>query len=177
MRSEAVGDGYAKTFELLCNVAKISAETVTGKVTFDSSTFDHAWNIVELDGKEYIVDVALNDSIVEKLSEDDIIYDYFLVTDDIIKLTHEWSSGSYSKCLNKDYSLKAYKDRGVVVNNSIFIKNTFEKQYKKGDRVITFVYTKQGLPNLEFISEDYGSYSWVYNKIGDNYRLTILFNE
>ena len=51
--TNVVCEGYAKAFQYLCDLSDLTCYTVTG-----SMGGDHMWNIVTLDGENYLVDVT-----------------------------------------------------------------------------------------------------------------------
>lgn len=80
---EALCEGYAKAFSYLCNRAGIENMIVTGY-----TDVDHMWNMVKLDdGCWYHVDVSWDkpDDTLAELYPDIVLYQYFLVDDDVIK--------------------------------------------------------------------------------------------
>lgn len=75
VKGSSVCAGYSRMFQYLCNEAGINCTVCTGIIDLSP----HQWNVVELDGKWYMVDVtnamgALADS------KDKISYYYFNVT-------------------------------------------------------------------------------------------------
>lgn len=70
---KAVCEGYAKAMKLLCNKAGINCLLVRGKLINDDSP--HMWNIVEIAGEWYQLDVTWDDS------ETGTVYKYFNITD------------------------------------------------------------------------------------------------
>ena len=85
VRKKALCEGYTKAFSYLCNLANIENVIVTGK-----TTVPHMWNMVKLGGNWYHVDVTWdkpNDEL-HKEYPDVILYQYFMVTDSVIKNNH-----------------------------------------------------------------------------------------
>ncbi|MBP1562027.1 MAG: hypothetical protein J6C96_12410 [Oscillospiraceae bacterium] len=85
VRKKALCEGYAKAFSYLCNLAGIENVIVTGQ-----TTVPHMWNMVKTGGSWYHVDVTW-DNPDDKLHEaypDVILYQYFMVTDAVIKNNH-----------------------------------------------------------------------------------------
>lgn len=78
-----VCEGYARAFNLLLNEAGIETCYVTG--------VNHAWNIVNLDGHYFHIDLTWDDSDDEKIS-----YNYFLKSDNQIKDGNNHSSWKLS---------------------------------------------------------------------------------
>lgn len=78
--------GYARTVQYLCDMAGIKCMTVTGINEKGSS---HAWNVVDVDGKWYNMDVTWDDPILEKTDVTNNGYAFFLATDSqILEITH-----------------------------------------------------------------------------------------
>lgn len=83
--------GYANTFQLFMDLLDIPCVTVTGD--------GHAWNLVQLDGEWYGVDVTWDDplgSFVDVPAVDEPEHHrYFNVTSDFLRQTdHEWDDPS-----------------------------------------------------------------------------------
>lgn len=53
-----VCEGYAKAFQYLCDLGGLTCYTVTGTMAGGTGAGAHMWNIVKLDGKNYLVDVT-----------------------------------------------------------------------------------------------------------------------
>jgi len=89
-------EGYSKLFTYICNKFDIETILVVG------STYEtHMWNMVNLDGKWYHIDVTWDDL---DSGVDEVAYDYFLKSDDLIFKTHKASEEFiYPKAL-EDYS-------------------------------------------------------------------------
>lgn len=82
VQKKALCEGYAKAYSYLCNLAGIENFIVTGQ-----TTVPHMWNMVKLDGNWYHVDVTWDNSD-DDLRRDYpgvILYQYFMVTDSVIK--------------------------------------------------------------------------------------------
>jgi hypothetical protein len=90
-----VCESYAKAFSLLCELAGIDSLPVLGDATDDDGLVQsHMWNKVLLDGVWYNVDCTWDDP-TGNLPEDFIQYDYFLLSDSDISLTHSFDSNFY----------------------------------------------------------------------------------
>ena len=84
---------YASSFQLLMDLAGIECITVIGASA--SSTTDHAWNMVRLEGEWYCVDPTWDDPIGGEVRDpwqwDVIHHEYFNVTSDYMRETdHQW---------------------------------------------------------------------------------------
>ena len=66
--TNVVCEGYAKAFQLLCNLsnfenASVKCYTVTGEMAGGTGSGGHMWNIVTMDdGLNYIVDITNSDT-------------------------------------------------------------------------------------------------------------------
>ena len=60
--TNVVCEGYAKAFQYLCDLSGLTCYTVSGQMKGGTGAGDHMWNIVTLDGKNYLVDVTNSDS-------------------------------------------------------------------------------------------------------------------
>ena len=84
---------YATSFQLLMDLADVECITVVGASS--SSTSDHAWNMVRLEGEWYCVDPTWDDPIggesVSPNQWDMVHHQYFNVTSDYMRQTdHQW---------------------------------------------------------------------------------------
>lgn len=78
----AVCEGYARTFQMLCNGVGIRCVNIIG----ESEEQLHMWNAVELDGDWYYVDTTWDDSDDEALQ-----YDYFNISEKQLTTDHTFS--------------------------------------------------------------------------------------
>lgn len=60
--TNVVCEGYSKAFKYLCDLAGIDCITVTGTMTGGTGAGEHMWNVVRLDGVNYLVDLTNSDS-------------------------------------------------------------------------------------------------------------------
>ena len=93
----AVCDGYARAAKILCDLAELDCYYVVGYCGGDPVNGGHAWNLVNVDGKWYQLDVTWNDC-----SSTD---DFFLVTDDFMSLSREWDRSAYPASESVPYSV------------------------------------------------------------------------
>lgn len=83
---KCVCDGYASTFKYLCNEAGFNCNIVEGIGINNDAPEQHAWNIIELNNKWYNVDTTWSAPLTDKGKM--IVYDYFLVSDEILNTNH-----------------------------------------------------------------------------------------
>ena len=79
---KALCEGYSRAMQLLLSHFGIYSTTVSGVAEGEG----HMWNIVNIDGEWYHLDVTWND-----LSKDTISHEYFNITDSEISLDHTFS--------------------------------------------------------------------------------------
>ncbi len=116
----AVCAGYAKAFKLLCELAGLECDYVSG-----TAGGPHAWNQVKVDGKWYNVDVTWGDPVSKGKAFDDHSlnnYGYFLISDQLMYKDHTAKNAKHtcSSSLNtKAYEVGApwYGDTASFVKN------------------------------------------------------------
>ena len=91
----AACEGYAKTVKYLLDQLEIPCYVVHGNSTPPGSrTQGHMWNIVQIDGDFYHLDLTWDDPVLEK-GGNLLRYTYFNVTDAQIRKTHtEYDAGT-----------------------------------------------------------------------------------
>lgn len=91
--------GYSSTFQLFMDMLDIECITVYG--TPGSSGVEHAWNMVQLDGEWYCVDVAWDDPIGGSPG-----HTYFNVTSEYLRKgsIHSWNKFSVPEATGTDYA-------------------------------------------------------------------------
>lgn len=83
----AVCEGYAEAFALLMAMGDVPCKIICGTAKSGGVTVPHAWNLVQLEGAWYHVDVTWDDA--------QGVYDFFLCSDAVFKQTHAWDQSSY----------------------------------------------------------------------------------
>ncbi len=91
----AVCEGYAYAFQYLARLAGIQSIVVKGELNNGSSTESHAWNMVELDGKYYHIDVTSDDPVMKDGTQV-LEFTYFNLTDSQIKIDHTIKGNNHS---------------------------------------------------------------------------------
>lgn len=82
---KAVCQGYSLLGYLMLEKAGIPVLIAEGKV----NTGEHAWNMVQLDGQWYHLDLTWDDPVGAE--DDRIRYTYYLKTDEELRADHEWT--------------------------------------------------------------------------------------
>lgn len=138
--------GYAEAFSLLLDKAGIKNRLVTGS----ADNISHAWNIVEVDGEWYQVDCTYDDPIdtsagyLQENNNENLRYDYFMITDDQMYLDHTTQMKNY-ECVSDKYMYKE-KQKGVpykVVSSGEEIPEVLVNMYKDGYTSVTFYFPNE----------------------------------
>ena len=110
IKGKCVCQGYAAAFYRICKELGYGVRFVSS----DSNWGCHAWNIIQLDGKYYIIDLTWDDEAMDSGDETDITpYYYFLVDYETSKSKdsffneHSLESSFY----NTDYFNEKYKSK------------------------------------------------------------------
>lgn len=174
VNGNAVCNGYAEAMQILLLCADINSKFVTGK----AENIDHAWNLVELDGKWYHLDATWDDPKPDQGER--LLHPYFNVTDEIMAVSHTWEKERYPKA--EDMTYNYYKQEGSyflsfaeyklnAINRIAMDKN------KRFEAVIENYEVKED--DMRFLFEkntNYRSVSWQNFDAG-KYRVLVLSGE
>lgn len=109
-----VCQGYALLAYKMLNKAGVPAKIVVGMVD-GSSVENHAWNLVNLNGKWYQLDCTWDDPVPDVQGR--ISYDYYNLTDDKLAKDHDWNRSKYpSANTNYDLSITNVPVKSVVLD-------------------------------------------------------------
>lgn len=113
VKGTGVCEGYARTFRYLCERTGIDCELISGI----ADNVQHMWNMVNIDGSWYHIDLTWDDPIVNNDPEDcnNIRYDYFNLNDEQISQSHEpdRSYFEYPEANSEDAGYYRYYDLEV----------------------------------------------------------------
>lgn len=121
VEGRAVCNGYALAYEALLQAVGINSFKCS------SEEMNHAWNIVQIDGQWYHVDVTWDDPAPN--SEGTVGHNYFLLSDAEIKNRGHFGWVSYAACTSIKYD--AYWWRGV--NSQIAVAGESKYYITAGD--------------------------------------------
>ncbi len=96
-------DGYTDAYYLLCRLAGLQVFYQFGDDADPNTSQTHIWNILNLNGRWYHVDVTWDDLDYAKFP-DAVTYRYYLIGNEQMKLTHRWNE---SMCA---YPISDYPD-------------------------------------------------------------------
>lgn len=134
---KSICEGYSRAMQLLLDRAGIRNYLVIGDGVTEENTEPHMWNIVEIDGKNYHLDVTWNDTG----TEEGYGYLYFNVTDEFISRDHLNLVPQINNC--------TYVDANYFVMNDLFISNfngfdslisPVSAMLKNGDNTVEIVF-------------------------------------
>lgn len=171
VNQDAVCNGYAEALQLLFMCVGIRSEFVIG--TADG--IDHAWNLVELDGKWYHLDATWDDPMPDQ--GDDTLHAYFNVTDEIMAVNHSWQK--------KDYPTADSMDDNYYTKNRLYFSNFDEYKERAYEAMIyhgNYRYEavienyRENEEDMQFLFQDnyrYESVSWQTFGEGRYYVLVL----
>jgi hypothetical protein len=139
---ESVCAGYAKTMQYLMNRIGMFCTYVIG--TTDTGE-DHAWNLVQCDGKYYYVDATWGDPVFAQKEEgvdiNNITYDYLCCTDEVLFQTHQIDeSYTYPSCTSDDLNYYRLNDMYYETFDSKQACNAMKDSIDRGDEETIFKY-------------------------------------
>jgi len=133
LNKSAVCEGISKFVKLAFDYLGIKSLVVNGKAKNplqDSSMEPHAWNIVEIAGNTYHLDVTYDMTMKGKTNR----YDYFNLSDEDIKKDHVIiSDAPLCTTIGNDY----FSTHSLVMRNPAELENYIRNNLKKGKKDIT----------------------------------------
>ncbi|MBQ3182601.1 MAG: hypothetical protein IJB24_06785 [Clostridia bacterium] len=124
VRGQAYCDGYAYAAKQLLNKAYIDALVVYG----EADGAEHVWNMVEIEGQYYHLDVMWNDADIGSDSKLRF-HGYFNLSDDMIKLDHSYENDGIIPYAVTDGSY--YKETGCYAATGAELEEVFYDQLLK----------------------------------------------
>ncbi len=120
---ESICEGYSRAVQTLLDEAGIDNYLVTGDSESNGEVIPHMWNVVNIDGDNYHLDVTWDDLN----DEFETVYFYFNVTDEYISRDHYNIEPSNNNCVStkENYFVKencvvdTYKGFKYLVNQSV----------------------------------------------------------
>ena len=118
LEKKAVCDGIARTFKLILNAIDIKCIVVPGfAARGDNIQEMHSWNIVKICNESYHFDLTWG---IENSENTYINYDYFGLSDELIKKDH-WGFNNVPKCIANDANF--YERNGLVARKPSELDN------------------------------------------------------
>ncbi|RZT02684.1 transglutaminase domain-containing protein [Cuneatibacter caecimuris] len=162
-----VCDAYAYAFAMCMDSLGITNRIVTGTAQNGESAQPHAWNMVQLDGEWYHVDVTWDDTEGEWVS-----YEYFNITTEAISRTHRDFEAPAATAETYNYYLRT----GLLATDETLFVSKAQSLLEEGKREIT-LYCRDFQPDQALVETfiwDYcGSYAMNWSFGGYIYTVTI----
>ncbi len=121
--------GYATAFKLLMGMMEIECKVIRA-----NDNYNIAWNMVQLDGEWYHVDVHL-----EFYGVTEPTYVYFNVPDEVMRQSYSWEFDAYPKAASTKYCL-AYIE-SLKLENVYELPKTVKKAVDDGKTVLYLQFT------------------------------------
>lgn len=132
LENECVCNGYASATQFLFSLVGIECIIVTGTAGGES----HAWNVVNLDGKWYNMDVTFGATD----SSDGVNYLYMTMTDDICYLGHTADKTfKIPNCTSTDDNYFVKSGSYFTSENAEDLRNYIKEQFAAGQYQIEFM--------------------------------------
>jgi hypothetical protein len=161
---KAICEGYSRAVQILLDAVDIDNYLVVGDGLSNGETAPHMWNVVEIDNLNYYLDATWNDSG----ADNSIVYLYFNVNDEMIKVDHFNIEPANNFCIS---DLSYYY---AVENSYIKSYNGFSKYsdhsaeiLKSGSNSVDFVFENSSdfKKALKDIENDNGFFNYVYSAV------------
>ena len=159
LKKKAVCWGIALAFKLLCDYCRVKNFVVIGRASEEKGEDNHAWNIVKIDNEEYHVDVTWD---IKEKGDISFCYDYFNLSDRMIKFNHSWQSSLYPTCHSE--TLNYYRLNKLYVKSPEQIPDYVAEQIRQGHQRIAVKYAARDMPGEPEIMEQLQK--GVYDKAG-----------
>lgn len=108
-----VCQGYAEAMHLLCTQAGLDSLVIFGSAQASGEWITHAWNLINIEGSYYHVDVSWDDITIG--AKERLRHTYFNLPDSDINLDHRWMQADYPSCSSTRYNY--FVLNGQVVTN------------------------------------------------------------
>lgn len=175
LKGKAICSGYSAAFHVCMDALNIPNSSIGGEV---SDGTGHAWNMVQIDGNWYHIDLTFDDPTFPKKNTPKNIdmfvsYEYFLVNDqkmiDDGRRWHlEWLGEGYEENIANSYAsipvCSSSPDKYVSVIAPISksakqAANNMYSEYKKGEKFITIVVPQKTYnKNANFLDDTLSSF-------------------
>lgn len=169
----SICEGYARTMQILLDKAGIYNYLVTGSCELDGKVEPHMWNVVNIDGENYHLDVTWND-----LNEqNDIVHFYFNVTDEFISRDHIDIEPQNNNCISTSANYFVVEEAFIESFNGY--SNHVERTVKKlsnGDNTVEFYFNNKNDYNkaVKYLNDNNGFFNYIsaaVNKSGRNLKI------
>ena len=102
---ECICSGYTTTFQMFMDMLEIPCLSIMASADGGE---DHAWNMAQINGHWYYVDVTWDDPVPDKDNRP-VMHTYFNTSKEVMLKRHEWDSSAYPKCDSTEDSFIAHE--------------------------------------------------------------------
>ena len=127
-------EGIAKAVKVLLNAVDVKCIVVTGDSIKSGQCVPHAWNIVDIDGEPYQLDVTWDIGATGQ-NKQSMVYDYFNLTDELMNQDHKADS-SLPVCRSKKANY--YVQRGYSFQMRHRLMAYIDRLIEKNERIYEF---------------------------------------
>ncbi len=168
----AVCEGYANAFQYLMREAGVQCILVKGDFNGDS----HEWNMVELEGQFYHVDVTSDDPILNGGKDQILKFDYFNLTEAAIKTDHFIRDNIYiiPKATSNKYEFFQYYGLKTNSLNIEFFAKAMAFAAKNGYEYAHMRFEKVSVSAAaDYLFDNYAAVINQANKLLDSKKLSV----
>ena len=127
---QGICEAYANTFYVMGKMAGLDVSIITGTL----NNVSHMWNLINLDGDYYHVDVTSDDPSPDIPNRER--YTFFNLSDDIMSETHAWEKSDFPACTSDKYNY--YTLNNYIIHNEQELKDFINEQLNSGHTSFTF---------------------------------------
>ncbi|WP_248723277.1 transglutaminase domain-containing protein [Seonamhaeicola sp. ML3] len=168
-KGKAVCEGYSTLFKVLCDKLNIKSKVVTGGSKTQIKDIgkryysDHAWNIVFIENKKYLVDVTWGAGTYENRFERKVDY-FFFFTDPKLFIKNHYPDYYENALLNEKVSKKEFLNEPLIYDYTFELISPQNGIIKKSevDKVLFRFKTDK---DVNSISYDLDSKNYPVNQI------------
>lgn len=170
----AVCEGIAKAVKILCDALNIWCVIALSEANPEKGIkYRHAWNIVKVNGKYYHLDATFDNTVGK---DDQIRYDYFLLSDKQIFRDHEALIWPMPKCEDNDHFY--YKEKKLSFTRMEDVQKRSAQAVKKGKSLIFHwrggYLTREVMLELLKIFEDEAEKKEKYARVSINWPQAVI---
>lgn len=140
---QGICEAYANTFYVMGKMAGLDVSIITGT----ANNVSHMWNLINLDGEYYHVDVTNDDPTPDVPGRER--YTYFNVSDDIISKTHSWERSEFPSCTSDKYNY--YTLNNYIIHSEQELKDFINKKLNAGKTSFSFRTEDYQIENADII--------------------------
>ena len=152
--------GYTTLFQLFMDMIGIDSQIIHGDGMGVDVWEEHAWNLVEINGKYYHVDTTWDDFVPDEEGRMPF-HMYTLVPDSAMEVLHRWNRDDFPKAESED--LLYYESNGLFAENRDDILSIQKNAYDSGEGFCEIM-TRKNITDFE----SFVTFYWTVD-LGDYY--------